>query len=111
MRPIDADHLIAEINELMKSPWFNKGKEVDKNAIVDVKHYGYIERKEAIETIVDLCINKEKDTRRTAGARQGLPMRSRKEYRLQENRLLRKRRTLQINIKPRVCKGGLTWQR
>lgn len=54
MRPIDADHLIAEINELMKSPWFNKGKEVDKNAIVDVKHYGYIERKEAIEVIIDL---------------------------------------------------------
>ena len=60
MRPIDADYLIAEINELMKSPWFNKGKEVDKNAIVDVMHYGYIERKEAIETIIHLCINKEK---------------------------------------------------
>lgn len=46
MRLIDADALLEGIAELKQSPWFN-----DK--------YGYADRKEAVETIEDLCIKKE----------------------------------------------------
>ena len=46
MRLIDADKLLEGIAELKQSPWFN-----DK--------YGYADRKEAVETIEDLCIKKE----------------------------------------------------
>jgi len=46
MKMIDADHLINEIEELKKSPWYNN-------------IYGFIYRKEAIEIIVDLCIKRE----------------------------------------------------
>lgn len=46
MRLIDADKLLEGIAELKQSPWFNS-------------KYGYADRKEAIETIEDLCIKKE----------------------------------------------------
>ncbi len=46
MKMIDADHLINEIEELKKSPWYNN-------------IYGFIYQKEAIDMIVDLCIKRE----------------------------------------------------
>lgn len=57
MRPIDADHLLHEIAELQKSPWYNTGKEIDPN--FPHMHIGYLERKEAVEIVRDLCIKQE----------------------------------------------------
>lgn len=46
MKLIDADRLLEGIAELKQSPWFNS-------------KYGYADRKEAVETIEDLCIKRE----------------------------------------------------
>lgn len=46
MRLIDADKLLEGIAELKQSPWYNS-------------KYGYADRKEAVETIEDLCIKRE----------------------------------------------------
>ena len=51
---ISCDSLLAGINELKKSPWFNRGKDSE-----DFQHSLYLERKDAVEIIVDLCIKKE----------------------------------------------------
>lgn len=51
---ISRKHLLSEIDDLMKSPWFNNGK--DDAAI---PHYGYVERKEAVEIVRDLCVKAE----------------------------------------------------
>ena len=48
---ISRKHLLSEIDELMQSPWFNNGKD-DKTW----RHYGYVERKEAVEIVRDLCV-------------------------------------------------------
>ena len=48
MRLIDADHLLSEIADLKKSPWYN----------ADYNHEKYI-REEAIEVVEDLCIKQE----------------------------------------------------
>lgn len=37
-----------------ESPWFNNGKDDDM-----IAHYGYIERKEAVEIVRDLCVKEE----------------------------------------------------
>lgn len=63
MRPIDADNLLKGIEELKESPWFKRGKLEETDTNVDynrsLSHIGYLERKEAIEIIIDLCIKKE----------------------------------------------------
>lgn len=63
MRPIDADSLLKGIEELRQSPWFKRGKLEETDTYVDynrsLSHIGYLERKEAIEIIIDLCIKKE----------------------------------------------------
>lgn len=46
MRPIDADELLNEINELKKSPWYN-GENCNYERLV---------RSDAIGIVVDLCI-------------------------------------------------------
>lgn len=51
---IRRDSLLAGIEEIKKSPWFNFGKDAK-----DITHSFYLERKEAVEIIVDLCIKKE----------------------------------------------------
>lgn len=51
---IDRKHLLSGIDELMQSPWFNHGKDDDT-----ITHYGYVERKEAVEVVRDLCIKAE----------------------------------------------------
>ncbi len=51
---INRKHLLSEIDDLMKSPWFNNGKDDDMFA-----HYGYVERKEAVEIVRDLCVKTE----------------------------------------------------
>lgn len=51
---ISREHLLSEIDELMKSPWFNNGKDDDM-----ITRYGYVERKEAVEIVRDLCVKKE----------------------------------------------------
>ena len=51
---ISRKHLLSEIDALMQSPWFNNGKDDDM-----FTHYGYVERKEAVEIVRDLCIKKE----------------------------------------------------
>ena len=53
MRPIDADSVLKGIDELRKSPWYNAGKEIESASFA---HVGFLERKEAIGVIVDLCI-------------------------------------------------------
>ena len=50
MRLIDADDLLKEIEELKKSPWFNNGRGGC------VLHGLYLERKEAVEMVEDICI-------------------------------------------------------
>lgn len=55
---IDADSVLNGIEELKKSPWFNRGKEIVKGD-PGFQHVGYIERKEAVEVVRDLCIRKE----------------------------------------------------
>ncbi|MBP5594168.1 MAG: hypothetical protein J6Y02_02210 [Pseudobutyrivibrio sp.] len=49
-------HLLSEIDELMQSPWFNNGKDFYDGTL---RHYGYVERKEAVEVVRDLCIKAE----------------------------------------------------
>lgn len=51
---ISRKHLLLEIDELMQSPWFNNGKDDDR-----FTHYGYVERKEAVEIVRDLCVKAE----------------------------------------------------
>ena len=51
---ISRKHLLSEIDDLMKSPWFNQYK----NDIA-MLHFGYIERKEAVEIVRDLCVKAE----------------------------------------------------
>ena len=58
MRLIDADNVLNGIEELKKSPWFNRGKEIVKSD-PGFQHIGYLERKEAVETVRDLCIRQE----------------------------------------------------
>ena len=53
---ISRKHLISGINELMQSPWFNNGKD-DEGLL----RHGYIERKEAVEVVLDLCVKAEPD--------------------------------------------------
>ena len=48
------EHLLSEIDDLMQSPWFNNGKDDDM-----FTHYGYVERKEAVEVVRDLCVKTE----------------------------------------------------
>ena len=51
---INRKHLLSEIDDLMKSPWFNRYGD-DCEAL----HFGYIERKEAVEIVRDLCVKTE----------------------------------------------------
>ena len=51
---INRKHLLSEIDDLMKSPWFNRYRD-DCGAL----HFGYIERKEAVEIVRDLCVKTE----------------------------------------------------
>lgn len=51
---VSREHLLSEIDKLMQSPWFNSGKDS-----VNLLHYGYIERKEAVEVVRDLCVKTE----------------------------------------------------
>ena len=51
---ISRKHLLSEIGDLMKSPWFNRYKD-DGGAL----HFGYTERKEAVEIVRDLCVKTE----------------------------------------------------
>lgn len=51
---ISRKHLLSGIDELMQSPWFNNGKDDDM-----ITHYGYVERKEAVEVVRDLCVKAE----------------------------------------------------
>ena len=55
---ISREHLIGEIEALMQSPWFNDGKEHTHPAI-DIAHLQYLVRKEAVETVRDLCVRQE----------------------------------------------------
>lgn len=53
--------LLAGIAELKESPWYNFGK-VDGTSPEGVEaiwHYGYLQRKDAVEIIEDICIKKE----------------------------------------------------
>lgn len=53
--------LLAGIAELKESPWHNFGK-VDGTSpdrVEAIWHYGYLQRKEAVEIIEDMCIKKE----------------------------------------------------
>ena len=52
---IDREKLLAEIDKLKLSPWFNRGK----NVKADYQHCMYLERKEGVEVVVDLCIKGE----------------------------------------------------
>ena len=58
---INSDHLLSEIEELKKSPWYREGKlTIDRNGnSVCAPSDRYMGREEAIETIVDLCIKSE----------------------------------------------------
>ena len=51
---ISRKHLLSEIDALMQSPWFNNGKDDDT-----FTHYAYVERKEAVEVVRDLCVKTE----------------------------------------------------
>lgn len=51
---IDVNHLLNEIEKLKMSPWFVLGKDPDHSL-----HGLYLERKEAVEVVEDLCIKKE----------------------------------------------------
>lgn len=54
--------LLAAIAELKESPWYNFGK-VDGTSPEGVEamwYYGYLQRKEAVEIIEDMCIKKER---------------------------------------------------
>ena len=60
---ISRSSLLAGIEELKQSPWFKRGKLEDTDTDVDfnrgLQHCGYLERKEAIDVIIELCIEKE----------------------------------------------------
>lgn len=60
---ISRTSLLKGIGELKQSPWFNHGKYRGDMRRVNqeqwILHKQYLERKEAVEVIVDLCINKE----------------------------------------------------
>ena len=60
---ISRTSLLKGIEELKESPWFKRGKLEGTDTNVDYNrslfHIGYLERKEAIEIIIDLCIKKE----------------------------------------------------
>lgn len=51
---ISRKHLLSEIDDLMKSPWFNRYKDD-----IGVLRHGYLERKEAVEVVRDLCVKAE----------------------------------------------------
>ena len=51
---ISREHLLSEVADLKRSPWFNHGKDD-----TDFQHAIYLERKEAVEMIEDICIKKE----------------------------------------------------
>lgn len=53
MELIDREHLLVDVASLKQSPWFNRGK--NEKYLHDV----YLVRKEAVETVVDLCIKSE----------------------------------------------------
>lgn len=53
--------LLAAVAELRESPWYNFGK-VDgasPEGVAAMWYYGYLQRKEAVEIIEDMCIKKE----------------------------------------------------
>lgn len=53
--------LLAAVAELKESPWYNFGK-VDGTSpegVAAMWYYGYLQRKEAVEIIEDMCIKKE----------------------------------------------------
>lgn len=52
---INSDHLLNEIEELKKSPWFNRGN----GSGSPVEEDEYYVRKDAVECVVDVCIKKE----------------------------------------------------
>ena len=52
---IDRNDLLAEIDKLKLSPWFNRGK----NQKADYQHCMYLERKEGVEVVTDLCIKEQ----------------------------------------------------
>lgn len=54
---ISRSSVLKGIEELQKSPWYNYGKEPDRN--FPFPHLEYIARKEAVIVIHDLCIKKE----------------------------------------------------
>lgn len=60
---ISRTSLLKGIGELKQSPWFNRGKYRGDMRRVNQEqwflHKQYLERKEAVEVVVDLCINKE----------------------------------------------------
>ena len=60
---ISRTSLLKGIGELKQSPWFNRGRcRGDMRRVNQeqwILHKQYLERKEAVEVIVDLCINKE----------------------------------------------------
>lgn len=53
MELIDREHLLVDVASLKQSPWFNRGKNEQ------ILHGVYLERKEAVETVEDLCIKSE----------------------------------------------------
>lgn len=60
---ISRTSLLAGIEELKESPWYNFGK-MDPNTtrheyMEAMWYYGYLQRKEAVEIIEDICIKKE----------------------------------------------------
>ena len=48
---VSREHLLSEIEALKQTPWFNNGRDDDR-----FTHYGYVERKEAVEIVRDLCV-------------------------------------------------------
>ena len=52
---INSDHLLSEIEELKKSPWFNRGNG-SGNPVEEDEYYV---RKDAVECVVDMCIKAE----------------------------------------------------
>ena len=54
---ISKEGVLKGIAELMESPWYNYGKEPDRN--FPYPHLEYIARKDAVLVIRDLCIKQE----------------------------------------------------
>ena len=63
---INREHLFEEIDALMRSPWFNDGKEHDENLMLDTGHLLYLERKAAVEMVRDFCVKTEPSVTSTA---------------------------------------------